>query len=280
MMRISLVARNLFYVLILSTLALSFSSCGSTRNLTYIQGAFDTAKLSQLNASEPIIRKGDILTIIVYSDNPEATKLYNQTVIVSSNSSNAPTTGEATGAISGGMTGTNPSSGGYLVDENGDIVFQGLGKIHIAGLTKEQLKDTLESKLAKFLTNPYFNIRFINYRFTVIGEVAHPGVISIPGEKINLLEALAMAGDMTFYGRRDNVLIIRESNGKREFQRLDLTKPDCMLSPYYYLQQNDLVYIEANNKKAAASDVVTARNISIALAFVSTFAIVYSIFRH
>ncbi|PWT72732.1 MAG: sugar transporter [Bacteroidetes bacterium] len=283
MMRILIVARNLFYILILSMFALSFGSCGNTRNLTYLQGQFDTAKLSQLNASEPIIRKGDILSIIVFSDNPEATKLYNQTLIISSGASTGGAA--ATGGITGtgtteGMTGASPSSGGYQVDENGDIAFQGLGKLHVEGLTKESLRDTLTKSLTKFLVNPYLNIHFLNYRFTMLGEVNRPGLMTIPGEKVNLLQAIAMAGDLTFYGRRDNILIIRESNGKREFGRLDLTKPEVILSPYYYLQQNDLVYVEATNKKAQASDVVTARNISIALALISTMAIVYSLFRH
>jgi polysaccharide export outer membrane protein len=113
----------------------------------------------------------------------------------------------------------------------------------------------------------------------MLGEVGHPGVISIPGERINLLEGIALAGDLTFYGRRDNVLVIRETNNKREFARLDLTKPDIMKSPYFYLQQNDIVIVEPNKKRAAASDVVTTRNISLALSFVTTFAVLYSIFR-
>jgi polysaccharide export outer membrane protein len=271
--------RNCFYIAVLTAMTFSFGSCGNVKQLTYLQGQFDTAKLSRLSPAEPIIRKGDVLSIIVFSDNPEATKIYNQTLIVASSSSSS-----GGGAITGtgtteGMTGGNPNTGGYQVDENGNIVFQGLGLLHVEGTTKSQLKDTLDARLTKFLTNPYFNIRFMNYKFTILGEVARPGVMSIPGEKINLLQALALAGDMTYYGRRDNVTIIRENNGKREFARLDLTKPEVMASPYFYLQQNDLVYVEATNKKAAASDVVTARNITIALAFVSTFAIVYSLFR-
>jgi polysaccharide export outer membrane protein len=281
MMRTLVVLRNCFYLIVLASLVISFGSCGNTRHLTYLQGQFDTTKLSQLSNAEPVIRKGDILSIVVFSDNPEATKIYNQTVILSSSTS----PGAGGGAITGtgtteGMTGGNPNPGGYQVDENGNIVFQSLGLLHVEGMTKAQLKDTLDARLTKFLTNPYFNIRFLNYRFTMLGEVVRPGVISIPGEKINLLQALALAGDMTYYGRRDNVTVIRESNGKREFARLDLTKPEVISSPYFYLQQNDLVYIEASNKKAAANDVVTARNISLALAFISTFAIVYTLFRN
>ena len=113
----------------------------------------------------------------------------------------------------------------------------------------------------------------------MLGEVGHPGFINIPGERSNLLEAIALAGDLTFYGRRDNVLVIRENNNKREFARLDLTKPDIMKSPYFYLQQNDMVIVEPNKKKAAQNDVVTIRNIGIATSLVTTFAVLYSIFR-
>jgi len=250
------------------------SSCGNSRQLVYMQGQFDTAQLSQVNAVEPVIRKGDILSIIVYSDNPEATKIYNQSLITTGG------TTSATGVTAaGGLTGTNPSAPGYQVDQNGDIMFQGIGIIHVEGLTKADLKDTLDVRLSPFLQHPYYNIRFLNYKFTMLGEVAKPGLVNIPGERINLLEAIAISGDLTPYGRRDNVLVIRENNNKREFARLDLTKPEIMKSPYFYLQQNDIVIVEPNKKKAAATDVVTARNISLAATVVSTLAILYSIFR-
>lgn len=255
----------------------SLSSCENTRRLIYMQGSFDTAKLSQVNPVEPIIRKGDIISIIVYSDNPDATKIYNQSLITTVSASSASV---ATPGVSQSVSGISPSAPGYQVDEDGNIVFQGIGKIHIEGLTKASLKDTLDVRLTPFLKNPYYNIRFLNYKFTMLGEVTKPGLVSIPGERINLLEAIALAGDLTFFGRRDNVLVIRENNNKREFARLDLTKPDIMKSPYFYLQQNDIVIVEPTKKKAAANDVVTIRNITLALSVVTSFAVVYSIFRH
>jgi len=247
-----------------------FSSCGSTRPLTYMQGAFDTAKLSVITASEPIIRKGDLLSIIVFSDNPDATRIYNQSVITT-----------AGGTAVSGIPGSAPVSPGYLVDEHGNIMFQQLGSLHVEGLTIAQLKDTLDGRFQSdsLLKHPYYSIRFLNYKFTMLGEIARPGQFSIPGDRINLLEALALAGDMTFYGRRDNVLIIRESNGKREWARLDLTKPEVMGSPYFYLQQNDLVIVEQTRKKVAANDQLTTRNVSLAATIVSTLAILYTIFR-
>jgi polysaccharide export outer membrane protein len=149
----------------------------------------------------------------------------------------------------------------------------------VEGLTKNQLIELLNAKLKDFLTNPYYTIRFLNYRFTMLGEVNRPGIFSIPGERVSLLEALGLAGDLTFYGRRDNVLFIRQNNGRRDFVRLDLTKPEIMASPYFYLQQNDVVIVEANKKKAVANDQVTVRNVTIAATIVSTLAIIYSIFR-
>jgi len=276
----------------LGILSFVLSSCGDTRHLTYMQGKFDTAQLSQINIPEPVIRKGDLLSIIVYSDNPAATALYNQSLIIVNNNSGSSSgssgasgsggtagAGGGTGSNAGATTAGSPTTPGYLVDEKGDLQFQGLGILHVEGLTKGQLRDTLDHRLKDYLMNPYYTIRFMNYRFSMLGEVMHPGIFSIPGEHVSLLEAIGLAGDLTFYGRRDNVLIMRESNGKREWARLDLTKPEIIASPYFYLQQNDVVYVEATKRKVEASDVVTARNITIAATLASTLAIVYSIFK-
>jgi polysaccharide export outer membrane protein len=253
-------------------LVLLFSSCGSTRKLQYMQGAFDTTKLSNYSVSVPVIQKGDLLSIIVYSDNPAATALYNQSLVSGSGQT------ENTGSTS---SSTMPSvtSPGYLVDEEGDIQFQGIGKLHVEGLSKTQLTVLLNSKLKEVLQNPYYNIRFLNYKITLVGDVAKPGVYSIPSERVNILEAIGLAGDLNITARRDNVLIVREQNGKREFGRIDLTKPDIFNSPFYQLQQNDMIYVDLSKGKAAASDQTTLRNISITTSIVSTVAILLTIFR-
>lgn len=260
-----------------------FCSCGNTRHLTYMQGQFDTTQLSQVPPSNPIIQTGDLLSIIVYSDNPAATAIYNQSLVVSQGGG-ASGGGAAGGTMggsagAGGGGGATPTTPGYLVDEQGNIEFQGLGRLHVAGLTRQQLRDTLDDKFKDYLTNPYYTIRFLNYRFTMLGEVTRGGIFNIPGDRINLLEALGLAGDMTFYGRRDNILVIREVNGKREFARLDITKPEVMASPYFYLQQNDVVYVEANKKKVAANDQVTTQRITLAASIITTLALLYSIFK-
>jgi polysaccharide export outer membrane protein len=251
---------------------LLISSCGGSRQLTYMQaGQLDTARLSQIKAPQPIIQNGDLLGIIVFSDNPRANALYNQPV------ANAQSGGSPTNfGISSGM----PQSGnsGYLVDNSGNIQFQGLGTLHIAGLTKQKLAELLDSKFKdSLLQNPYYDIRFLNYKVTLIGDVNKPGVYSIPTERVTILEALGLAGDMTFYGKREDVFVIRETNGKREFGKIDLTNPEAISSPYYYLQQNDMVIVNADKKKAAANDQTTVRNITIATSIVSAVGIIVSI---
>ena len=261
------------YGLLLILFVTLFTSCTNTRQLVYMQGKFDTTKLSQVPRMEDTIRKGDILSIIVYSDNPEATKIYNQPLI---------TTGGSTvgGDIGGSASlGGAPSTGGYVVDENGYIEFQGLGLLHIDSMTKAVLKDTLINRLKNVLSNPYCTVRFLNRRFTMLGEIGHPGIFTIPGDHINLLEALALAGDMTFYGRRDNILVVRDVNGARQFGRMDITKPEIMASPFFYLQENDIVIVEPTKKKVAANDQTVLRNVTIVSSVVSLAALLYSIFK-
>ncbi|MBS1566090.1 MAG: polysaccharide biosynthesis/export family protein [Bacteroidetes bacterium] len=251
------------------------ASCGSTRPLQYMQGSFDTTKLSTYKIPEPVIQQGDLLSIIVYSDNPRATALYNQSVLANNTVSMSAT---ETGATGGGIA--SPTSPGYLVDKNGDIRFQGLGLLHVEGLTKAQLGDTLNAKLKDtLLTNPYYNIRFLNYKITIIGDVARPAVYSIPTERVNILEALGLAGDLNITARRDNVLVIREQNGKREWGRIDLTKPDIFSSPFYQLKQNDVVYVDLTKQKAASADQTTVRNISLAATVVTTIAVIVTLIR-
>jgi polysaccharide export outer membrane protein len=269
----SMLRMLIFYSLVVAFVATVSSSCYNTKKVTYMQGKFDTAKYSQVIVADPVIQKGDLLSIIVYSDNPEATRIYNQVLI----------TGATSGAASAGtegISGSAPTSSGYLVDEDGNMEFQGLGLLHVDGLTRSALKDTLDARLKPFLTNPYYIIRFLNYRFTMLGEVTRPGVYSIPGDRLNLFQALGMAGDMTFYGRRDSVLVIRETDGKREFARLNLTKPEILGSPYFYLHPNDIVIFEATKSKVIANDQTTLRNLTIATSLVSVFAIIYTIFRY
>ena len=245
-------------------------SCGNVRQLQYLQGQFDTAKLSQIKYPEPLIQKNEMISVTIYSDDPRASAYYNLPV---------QTTVNNTGLITSPATQTTTPTSNYLVDEAGNIQVPGLGKLQVAGLTKAQLDSMILSKLADKLNNPYTIIRLSSYKITMIGEIAKPGQFAIPNERVSLLEAIALAGDLTQYGRRDNVLIIREINGERNFARVDLRNPDILSSPYFYLYPNDVVLVDINKTKAAANDQIVVRNISLATSIISVLAVVITVLR-
>jgi polysaccharide export outer membrane protein len=154
-------------------------------------------------------------------------------------------------SVSDGQRATQPIEG-YLVDKNGEINFPVLGRVKVGGLTRAAASDTLQSILGReYVKDPTVNIRFMNFKITLIGEVVRPSTVTIPTEKINIVEALSLAGDLTVVGKRENVLIIREKDGVRKFIRVDLNDKNLVASPNYYLQQNDIVYVEADKFKAA-----------------------------
>lgn len=231
-----------------------FSSCINSRPNQYVQGAYDTASLNRYSIPDPIIQRGDLVSIIVYSDSHDGSEIYN-------------------------VPNTGASGVGYLVDDQGNIQFQGIGTLHIAGLTKKQLSDLLDTRLKTLLNNPYYNIRFLNYKITMIGELNREGSYTIPNERVNILEAVGLAGGMTIYARKENVLVIREANGKREMARLDLTNPEVFKSPYYFLKQNDIIMVEQTKNKAANTDQSTARTISLATGIISTLVFIYTVFK-
>jgi polysaccharide export outer membrane protein len=247
--------------LLLFVLLVNVSACVSTRPIQYVEGQFDTARLSSYVVKDPRIQKGDLLSITVYSDNPQATTLFNSPNV-------------AGGNISGGA-----GTSGYLVDESGNIQFQQIGNLKVEGLTKRELTTLLDAKLAEYLKNPYYNIRFLNYKITMIGEVSHEGVFTIPNERLNIFEAIGLAGGLTIYAKRQNVMVIREANGRREFARLDLTSPQIMQSPYYFLQQNDMVLVEQTRNKLVNNDQTVFRNISLATSVISTLGFIYTLIR-
>lgn len=249
------------------------SSCGNIKNLQYVQGAFDTAKLSKVQFADPIIQQGDLLGITLYSDDATATAAVMaqpQTV----NTITGNTNNQANMSAAG--TGT-----GYLVSESGDIQLYKIGTVKVAGLTKKQLADTLAQRyiILDLLKNPYVEIRFLNYRVTLVGEVSKPGTYNFPTEKISIFEAIGLAGDITVYGKRNNVLVIREANGVRQFARLDLSNPEVFASPYYYLQQNDMVIVDVAKNKSVINDQLTTRNITIGASILATIAIFINVFR-
>lgn len=233
-------------------------SCRTQKQVQYLQGPFDTAALSKINIPEPVIQKGDLIGITVFSDNAEASAAFNQQMAVTT----LPSAEASTAGLSAGLGQGSAAMPGYLVDTKGDIRFQSLGVLHVEGMTRAELEQLLKDKLTPYLKNPYCNIRFLNYQFTMLGEITRQGVYSIPNEKISILEALGMAGDITLYGEKDSIMVIREMNGKRSFGYLDVSKPEVLLSPYYYLRQNDVVIVKANPKKPTISEQTSTRRLA------------------
>lgn len=212
------------------------TSCGNPKNVTYFPGVQDGSIQSNTPFPESIIQKNDILSITVSSLNPEATIPFN-----------TPNSGGAGAAGAGAPV-------GYLVNTEGNIQFPIIGNVKAEGLTKNQLKNNIAKTLIdkKLLVDAIVTIRFVNFRVTVLGEVNNPTVVTVPNEKISLLEALGLAGDMTIYAKRTNVMIIRESNDVKIIKRLNLNSDELFTSPYYYLQSNDIVYVEPNKAKVAS----------------------------
>lgn len=217
---------------------LVLSSCASSKKIAYFQG-IDSAAMEQHASKYQIrIQPNDNLHITVSSIKPDAVMMFN---IV----------GNSTGSTNFSAESLNIM--GYIVDTDGYINFPVLGKIRLGGLTKSEAIDYLVEQISRYANDPTVNIRFLNYKVTVLGEVARPGTFTIKDERITLPEALGLAGDMTIYGKRDNVLVYREIDGQQTFQRLDMTSPDIFSSDYFYLRQNDVVYIQPNRAKSGSS---------------------------
>ena len=236
--------RNLWLLL----LPFLLTACQSYKKVPYFQNVEVVNEVEQQESLyDAKIMPKDLLTIVVSCTNPELAIPFNLTV-----ASNA---GMAVSNSS--YVTTQPVLQPYLVDNEGNINFPVLGELKLGGLTKREAEQLIIDKLKPYMKEtPIVTVRMVNYKISVIGEVTRPGTFTISNEKVNLLEALAMAGDMTVYGLRDNVKLIREdANGKQQIVTLDLNKAETILSPYYWLQQNDIIYVTPNKAKARNSDV-------------------------
>lgn len=222
-------------------------ACQSYKNVPYLQ---DAEVIGQVGQQEKMydakIMPKDLLTIVVSCTSPELAMPFNLTVASSANI-----------AVNNMNTTVQPILQTYLVSNKGTVDFPVLGELKLGGLTKKEAEQLIVERLKPYIKEtPIVTVRMVNYKISVIGEVARPGTFTINNEKVNLLEALAMAGDMTVHGIRDNVKLIREdTNGKQQIITLDLNKAETILSPYYWLQQNDIVYVTPNKAKARNSDI-------------------------
>ena len=225
---------------VLSTYMLFSISCINTKKVTYFNNISDTVLNATADGLEPVIQKGDLLSISVSSLSPEVTAVFN--------SANTPST---TSYLS---SNTLAQAVGYLVSQEGYIDFPMLGRIKAIGLSKEALKEQITQQLTdkKLLFDPIVNVRYLNFHVTVLGEVNNPGLVTIPNEQVTVLEAIGMAGDLTIYGKRENVLLIRKENHQKIVRRLNLNSEALLTSPYYYLQSNDVIYVEPGKNKIAS----------------------------
>lgn len=216
---------------------LFFFSCASRKDIVYYQGIDDATPQEKSNSYEIKMQPDDLLMIIVSAEDPEIAMPFNlKTYSVSSINKLDIVRGQETVQL-------------YLVDAQGTIDFPVLGKLKVSGLTRSEALKMLQDKIAVYIKNPIVNLRVMNFKISVQGEVNLPGSYPVASERITLIEALTMAKDLTIYGKRNNILVIREIDGVKSYNRVDITKADFINSPFYYLAQNDVVYVEPNKNK-------------------------------
>ncbi|WP_240911336.1 polysaccharide biosynthesis/export family protein [Yeosuana marina] len=239
----------------LVVIGLLVSSCATKQDVVYFQNAKNFETIVDTDTFTPRLKVNDIVSIYVSTFDMEASKPFN---LIKS-------------------TGSSGQLIDYLIDIDGNIDFPVLGKVKLLGLTVEEAKELIKQKLSDgYLKDPIVNIRILNFRISVLGAVNNPGTYTISGERITIMEALGLAGDLNIKGRRDNILVIRDFNGTKTYTRVDLTNKEVFNSPVYYLTQNDVVYVEPNNSaiSSASGDTRIGTIISIT-SFILTTALIF-----
>lgn len=243
----------------------TLSSCGSRQDIIYFQDEPLSEAIENQNSDfELRFKTDDLLVINVSADDPETVAPFNLNV-VSTNTSVI----DAQGTL---------KMQTYLIDSNGNIEFPTLGTLNLAGLTRNEANALLKDKLSIYFKEdapPIVNIRLANFTVTILGEVKNPGTYTIQDEKISIPEALGLAGDLTIYGKRDNIKLIREVNGQKKFAKIDLTSVNVLNSPNYYLTQNDVIYVEQNNARVRASSF--NQNNGVIISAIGTLATIVAI---
>lgn len=238
----------------------TLSSCTSTKNTAYLQNIPDSSDASDIaivlsQYADPKIQVGDLLLISIQTLDPSSSHM----------------TGTSNNAMFSGPSNQNSSNiPGYLVDKNGNIELPLVGKIKLSNLSTTEAQDAIRQKASIYYKDPVVNVRFANFNITVLGEVRNPAQYTVPTQRVTLLDAIGLAGDLTIYGERENILLIREENGTKKFVRFDLTNSEFMRSPYFYLKQNDVIYVEPNKAKVASTNAVKDRNVGYAISIISS----------
>jgi polysaccharide export outer membrane protein len=236
-----------YFVIVVAILSLF--SCATKKQILYFQD-IEELNLQDINQSfEPIIEANDILYISISSLNEELVKPFLRNLGVSPNN----------------IATSNPGLQGYLVDSDGNIRFNVIGDISVGGKTRAEVITVLNEKLSEYIKDLVVDVRIINFNVTILGEVNAPGIYTIDDERVTLPEALALAGDFTLDGKRKDVLVIREEDGKRKVERIDFTKSDFFAGPFYFLKQNDIVYVEPSLKGVKKSGFISGTPVLFSL---------------
>lgn len=260
---------HIMKIALLLLLPLSFSACKTANGVSYFNN-IETMRSGQIGKSSVDnslrIQPSDQLSIIVSAVDPSSVAAFNLPLVSRQSASSSDVN-------------TVASIQSYTVDSDGCIEFPVLGRIEVAGLTLHDLSARIKERLSSYVKSPVVNIHLLNFKVSVLGEVNNPGMKYASDERISVLDALAMAGDMTIYGKRDNVLVIRDNGGEKEFARLDLNSTDIMASDYYYMRQNDVVYVEPNDfaKKNSQYSQTSQHRISVASVIISTLSVIASL---
>ena len=253
------------FILLFPFLVCFISSCAVGKKSVYFRNVPDSVSQVALAAFvEPIIQPDDILSINIETIDPKAAAAVSQLPVM-----------PAVGASSASTVGGQEISG-FAVDKDGNVEIPILGIIHIAGLTTYQTRELIKSKASRYFVNPTVQVRFVNFKITVLGEVTRPATYTLPNEKITLLDAIGLAGDLTIYGKRNNIMLIREEDGRKKTVRFDLNSYDIFKSPYFYLRQNDVIYVEPGRSKTAANNAARTQTISSIGAVISVAIVALS----
>lgn len=240
------------YKLLLVLSIVVLGSCASQKKITYLQNIPNGYEQKGADNYEVRVRPDDLIAIMVNSKDPELAQMFNLPMI--SYQINNTTKG---------IGSTQTRILGYLVDKQGTINFPQLGSIKIGGMTRIELTEHIQNelKIKGLINDPIVTVQFLNFKVSVMGEVTRPGTIDVTSDRITIFDALSAAGDLTVYGQRENVKIIRETDGKKKVSIVDLRSAEILDSPYYYLQQNDVVYVQPNKAKAGQRDINQNRTI-------------------
>jgi polysaccharide export outer membrane protein len=252
-------------------LLIAVTGCSPTKYSRYFEDFSDTSKPLLLPANDfqsPKIQPDDLLAVNILTLNSESNLLFakQSSPLINPSSSN----------ISGGQvpSASQQANNGYLVDKNGNIDIPIIGIVHVEGLTTIDARDTVKSFINKFYSNATVEVKFINYKITILGEVNHPASYVMPNEKVTVFDAIGLAGDMTIYGKKENILLIRDSANQKKLVRLNLSSKAFVNSYYFYLKQNDVLYVDANESKIKSLDAYRIRNYGIGAALLSLLIVI------